>query len=152
MKDPTDKNIILAILYFIVSTIITWWFIAQGAWLYQSEGRMHLSMAIAGAVWAVQIAAVFLFLPEKALFLRRIGFVCFIGSCLLLPYCLELVQPFFGMFSGFMYSLIIAVLAMLIMYISAIRKTGLSMKWLGGWLICLAVAITLQITVVFRVG
>jgi hypothetical protein len=38
---------------------------------------------------------------------------------------------------------------MIALYYQAVKKTGLSLKWWAGWLVCLAVAITLQLTVVF---
>jgi hypothetical protein len=86
-----QRNIVWAGFFFFASTVITWWFIEKGKTLYYSQDKMFLSCAIAGAKWGIQIAAAFLFLQEKKwLFINRIGFTCFMGSCILLPYCLFL--------------------------------------------------------------
>ena len=83
------KNIILAGIYFLLSTLITWWFIVAGKTLYISNEKMIISCGIAGAKWSIQIIAAFFCLKDKKwLFINRIGFTCFVGSCILLPYCL----------------------------------------------------------------
>jgi len=59
------KDIVRAFVYFLLSGIITWWFIKKAELLYLSEDKMFLSYAIAGAKWGIQIIAAFLFLQEK---------------------------------------------------------------------------------------
>ncbi len=144
------KNIALAFIYFLLSTIITWWFIQQGKLLYFSQNKMILSCGIAGTKWSIQIGAALLFLTDKKwAFIKRIGFTCLVGSCILLPYCL------FGFIreidKSFLASLIIAVFVMIAMYYKAVAKTNISKKWFWGWMICLAIAISLQLYVVFKI-
>ncbi|MEO6832164.1 MAG: hypothetical protein ABI169_08175 [Chitinophagaceae bacterium] len=142
------KNLTLATSYFLLSSVITWWFIRQGALLYLSPQKMLLSCSIAGAKWSLQILAALFFLQEKKwFFIRQIGFTCFVGSCLLLPYCLLRqwrIQP-----NSFVSSLIVAVLVMIFMYYKAVSKTGISKKWFWAWIGCLAIAVLSQIFIVF---
>jgi hypothetical protein len=144
------KNIVLAFLYFLLSAIITWWFIEQGKLLYFSQNKMILSCAIAGAKWSIQIGAALLFLKEKKWeFIKLIGFTCFIGSCILLPYCLfsfVRLAPY-----SFLISLIIAVLLMIATYYKVVNQLLLSTKWFWGWIACLAAAVCLQLFVIFKV-
>lgn len=145
------KNVILAISYFGLSTIITTWFILQGIQLYNNTNTMILSGSIAGAKWALQIATALLFLGKtRWLFIRRIALVCLIGSLLLFSY-----YPigYIGVSKGlqFIWTLEIAVLGMLIFYFKAVTGINLPMKWFVGWVCCLIIAITLQLTVVFHI-
>ena len=145
------KNIFLAFIYFLLSTIITWWFIQQGKTLYFSQSKMLLSCGIAGAKWGIQIGAVLLFLHQKKwIFIKCIGFTCFVGSCILLPYCFfEFLR---NIENSFLASLIIAVLTMIFLYYKSVKQTGISIKWFGGWVCCLAIAISLQLFVVFKIA
>src|SRR5258706_7895463 len=80
------RDLGLFFLYFALSTLITWWFVILSP-LYISQEQMLLSTGIAGAKWAIQIIVGWVFLKEKSTtFFKKIGLVCFIGSCLLLPY------------------------------------------------------------------
>jgi hypothetical protein len=144
------NNIALAFIYFLLSTVITLWFIQQGKLLYFSQNKMLLSCTIAGAKWSMQICAAFLFLKEKKWdFIKRIGFTCFVGSCILLPYCLfSLIRE---IDKGFLFSLITAVAVMIAMYYKAVVQTSISKKWFWGWIICLTIAISLQLFVVFKI-
>lgn len=143
------KNILLAVFYFVTSTFITWWFIDEGKLLYLSQSAMILSCAIAGGKWGIQIAAALFFLNEKKWeFIRQIGFVCFVGSCILIPYCVFVFVK--QLYVSFAFSLIFSVLAMMIMYYKAVVKTKVSLKWFWGWLLCLAIAISLQLLVIFK--
>jgi hypothetical protein len=143
--------IVKAVIFFTVSTLITWWFI-QVCPLYNSMQQKLLSCGIAGAKWGIQIlAALFLLKEKKWLFVKNIGIACLIGSVILLPYAV--CAQFFtissaGFFTG---SLLLAVAAMIYVYALAVRATGAGIKWWLGWLGCLAVAILLQLTVVFNV-
>ncbi len=144
------KKILLAAIYFLLSTIITWWFIAEGRLLYFSENKMLLSCTIAGAKWGIQILAALLFLKNKKWeFIKHIAFVCLVGSCILLPYCLfDFVR---AIDKSFLFSLIAAVVAMIIMYYRAVQQMQISKKWFWGWVLCLAIAISLQVFVVFNI-
>lgn len=147
---PPFKNIFLASLYFLLSTIITWWFIKQGELLYFSQNKMILSCTIAGAKWGIQVIAALLFLKDKKWeFIKRIAFVCFVGSCILLPYCL------FGFIQtldkSFLFSLMAAVLVMIALYYKSVLQLQVSTKWFWGWVGCLAIAISLQLFVVFTI-
>jgi hypothetical protein len=145
-----QKNILLASIYFLLSTVITWWFIKQGKLLYFSKTKMILSCSIAGAKWGIQITAAYFLLKDKKWdFIKRIGFTCFVGSCILLPYCLF---PYIHVIhNSFLFSLIAAVLVMIGMYYKAVIKMDISTKWFWGWVCCLVVAILLQLFVVFKI-
>lgn len=146
----TRNNIIIAVVYFALSLGISAWFIATKFWLYTSVSAMIVSGTIAGAKWAIQLLAAFVLLKQQRWqFIRRIGFVCFAGSCLLLTYNLMFYLPLgLSGVTEFVLSLIIAVVAMIILYYRAVRQTRLPFIWFAGWLACLAIAITLQLTIV----
>jgi hypothetical protein len=149
----TDRrNMIWAVVYFGLSTLITWWFIEAGKGLYADKGKMMLSCAVAGGKWGIQILAAVMLLGEEKrwAFLRRIGMVCLAGSVILLPFCFEVVQVYAGE-RGFLYSLAVCVLLMIGLYYLSVRWTGISMRWFWGWIVCLIIAISLQLTVVFGV-
>lgn len=148
--DAQLKNIILAAVYFLLSVILTWAFIAVSP-LYISEQQMILSTAVAGGKWALQIILAFIFLRNNAwTFIKNIGFVCFVGSCILIPYILMNILPEVK-FDFFVPSLIVAVLVMIAMYFRAVKKSNVEPIWFYGWLLSLATAISLQLTVVFHV-
>jgi len=143
-------DILWAAFFFLASTVITWWFINKGQQLYFSHHKMILSCTIAGSKWGIQILAALLLLQQKAWqFIRSIAFTCFAGSCILLPYCL--LGNVFGNTFNFITSLVIAVLVMIAMYYRAVLKNGIGVQWFWGWMCCLAIAITLQLFVVFSV-
>ncbi|MEO7308053.1 MAG: hypothetical protein ABIR78_10475 [Ferruginibacter sp.] len=146
-----SKSIYFAILYFLLSAIITWLFV-DACPLYTSLQQKLLSTCIAGAKWGLQIAAGYFFLGTKKWeFIKNIGIVCMAGSIVLLPYT---IIAGLGKENGsifFTYSLLLAVVLMIGLYFLNILRAGLPLKWFGGWLICLAIAITLQLTVVFSV-
>lgn len=141
----------LAILYFLLSAVLTGIFICNKFWLYSSVNAMILSGCIAGAKWFIQIVAALAWLHEKKWeFIKRIGFVCFIGSIVLFSYNIMFCLPLpLGGFSQFILSIVLSVLVMIGMYYRAVRKTGLPLKWFLLWLGCLAVAVFLQVKVVF---
>lgn len=145
------RDILMAGLCFLLSTLITWWFIVAGQALYGDAAKMRLSCAIAGGKWALQIGAAFLFLGDgRWPFIRRISAVCLAGSLLLLPFCFPAVQRLLG-HDGFLISLAACVLLMIALYCRAVQRSGIPMKWFWGWIACLSVAISLQLTVVFGV-
>jgi membrane protein DedA with SNARE-associated domain len=111
---------------------------------------MLLSSGIAGGKWLVQVMLGLVLLNDKAfIFLKNIGFVCFTGSCILIPYILSAMTGLSNAAEFFFGSLVVSVITMIVLYYRAVRQTGLSARWWLGWLLCLAVAITLQLTVVF---
>ena len=143
-----QKNIFLSATYFLLSIVITWWFIAQAELLYVSQQLMLLSCSIAGAKWAIQIVAALLLLNQKKwMFIEGISFVCFVGSCVLIPYCL--FAPIRLLQYSFLISIIVAVIIMMAKYYVAVKKLAISMNWYWGWIVCLVIAITLQLLVVF---
>ena len=145
------KKITLTLFYFLASTLITWWFI-EASPLYTSMQQKLLSCGIAGAKWSIQILAAWYLLKEKKwLFLKNIGLTCFVGSMILLPYAA--LSFCFGINGQnfFIGSLLLAVAVMISMYAVSVRVTGIKIYWWLGWLFCLAIAVTLQLTVVFHV-
>jgi hypothetical protein len=149
MKD--SKKICLALLYFFLSTGITWWFVDVCP-LYESLQQKILSTGIAGAKWGLQIVAAYFFLPEKKWdFLKNMGATCLVGSIILLPYAVaETISDINGV-SFFVGSLLTAVAVMIVLYFLNVQKLALPKKWFWGWMVCLAIAITLQLTLVFSV-
>jgi hypothetical protein len=145
------KKISLAIIYFILSTVITWWFVDVCP-LYSSLQQKLLSTGIAGAKWSIQIAATYFLLSDKKWdFIKNMGNTCFVGSVILLPYAVLASFWNYNSADFFVLSLLIAVVAMIVSYFLNVKNTGISLKWFWGWIICLAIAITLQLTVVFSV-
>ncbi|TXJ26696.1 MAG: hypothetical protein E6Q24_11345 [Chitinophagaceae bacterium] len=146
-----NSNIIKAVLYFLLSVILTGIFIASKFWLYSNVNSMILSGCIAGGKWLTQIIAVFIFLKEKKWeFISRIGFVCFVGSLALFVYYIFNFLPLpVGGFSQFVLSIGLSVLVMTKMYYEVVRTTGISVRWFWGWIVCLAVAVMLQVKIVF---
>lgn len=144
------NNIFMAVVYFTLSLVISAWFIATKFWLYASVSAMIVSGAIAAAKWFIQLLAAMVLLKQNRWqFIRRMGFVCFAGSSLLLSYNLMFYLPLhLGGVTEFVLSLIIAVIAMIILYYRAVRQSRLPLIWFAGWLACLALAITLQLTIV----
>jgi hypothetical protein len=146
-----NKDLRLAILYFTASTVITWWFVMLSP-LYKSTEQMLLSTSIAGGKWAIQLGLGLLFLKEKRYtFWKEIGYVCLMGSLLLFPYVLSASMNLNDATEFFIVSLLVAVTAMIYLYFKAVRATRVGLTWWFFWLLCLAVAISLQLTVVFDV-
>ena len=147
-----NRKGIIAFIYFAISTIITWWFIDASP-LYESTQQKILSCSIAGAKWGIQLLAAFVFLGQvkKWDFIKNISIVCLVGSFILLPYavlawCWKINNTDF-----FVGSLLAAVAVMILLYAIAVRNANVSIKWWLGWLTCLAIAIALQLTIVFHV-
>ena len=149
MNDP--KKISRAIIYFILSTAITWWFVDTCP-LYESLQQKLLSTGIAGAKWCLQIATAYFFLKGKRWeFIKNIGFTCFAGSVILLPYAIMATFDNFNSATFFISPLLIAVIVMIGLYAWAVKRSALPYKWFWGWIICLCIAIALQLTVVFSI-
>ena len=151
---PGKQQQVLAVkagIWFALSTIITWLFIVVAP-MYFSKQQQLLSCVVAGGKWGIQILAAFFFSGAgKWFFLERIGFTCFIGSVILLPYYISSISGINNSPQFFVASLIVAVLVMIYFYYRGVKQSGLGLNWWLGWLVCLATAITLQLTVVFHV-
>ena len=144
------KNFLLFTLYFALSAVLTWLFVALCP-LYISREQMLLSSSIAGGKWGIQIILALLFLKERSLlFSRKIGSVCFSGSLVLIPFIVSAYFKWNDNGTFFFVSLLVAVLLMIMLYHQSIKALKLPLKWWIFWLICLAIAITLQLTVVFH--
>lgn len=145
MNDP-KKNLAIAAAGFALSLFLTWWFI-EAFDGYLSFQKMVLSGSIAGGKWALQLMLAFFLLPQKRwLYFREMGIVCATGSLILLPYIF-----FGGSWHFFLGSLIFSVVVMGIVTTIRLRKIEVSKKWILLWFGLLAIAVTLQLTVVFRV-
>lgn len=144
-------KIYVALLYFFLSTVITWWFVDVCPF-YSSLQQKLLSTGIAGAKWGLQIVAVCFFLTQtKWDFLKNMGATCLVGSVILLPYAVAATVSNVNGAAFFVGSLLTAVVVMIALYFLNVQKLGLPKKWFWGWICCLATAITLQLTVVFSV-
>lgn len=147
----TNQHILWFFIYFALSTLLTWLFVVVSP-LYISTEQLLLSTFVAGGKWGIQIILALLLLGNrKFAFIRNIGFVCFIGSCILTPYILF---SYWGIADGanfFIGSLATSVLVMILLYYRAVKKSVVPRKWWFFWLGCLAIAISLQLTVVFHV-
>lgn len=143
--------IIKTIVYFLLSAILTGIFIANKFWFYSSVAQMILSGAIAAGKWLIQIIVVLVFLKEKKWeFLKRMGLVCLIGSCVLFSYHILFYLPLpLSGFSLFVLSILSSISVMVGMYYRAVSKSNLPAKWFWGWMLCLCIAIILQLTLVF---
>ncbi len=145
-----SKDILLFFSYFLLSTIITWWFVILCP-SYVSTEQMILSTSIAGGKWMLQILGAFLFLKDKAIvFVKNIGFVCFVGSCILLPYVVSALfdlnnDPIF-----FFLSLAASIITMIVLYRNAALNSNVSLGWWYFWLFSLTIAVSLQLTLVFN--
>lgn len=145
-----SNHLLISFIYFALATLFTLGFVILCP-LYISTNQMLLSTSIAGAKWLIQILAALVFLKEKSLlFIRKIGFVCFIGSCILIPYIFFAATGISNAPWFFFVSLVVSVVVMIFYYYRAVRQIHLSLKWWFGWLLCLAAAISLQLTVVFH--
>ncbi len=146
-----SKDILLFFFYFLLSTLFTWWFVVLSP-SYVSSEQMILSTSIAGGKWMIQIIAAFLFMKDNAMsFVKNIGFVCFVGSSILLPYVISALTGFNNDPIFFFLSLVFSVITMIVIYRNAVLKSQVAIGWWYFWLFCLAIAISLQLTVVFKV-
>lgn len=151
MNSIPFKNQILFVLYFGASTVLTWAFVALSP-LYISREQQLISTAVAGGKWGLQILMAFIFLRQQSwTFVKNIGFVCFLGSCILLPYIIFSVIGISNGVEFFIGSLLASVLAMIYYYYKATRLSFVAIKWWYAWLTSLAIAIFLQLTWVFDI-
>ena len=147
-----SRDVLLFFFYFLLSTLFIWWFVVLSP-TYVSSEQMILSTSIVGGKWMIQIIAAFLFMKDKAVtFVKNIGLVCFIGSSILLPNVISALTGFNNDSIFFFISLVLSVITMIILYRNAVVKSEIAMGWWYFWLFCLAIAISLQLTVVFKVA
>lgn len=107
---------------------------------------MILSGSIASGKWAIQIITGALILGEKRwIYISQLAGTCLIGSITLLPYAILSGGP--GFFFG---SLGASIFAMSICILIGLPRIALSWHWGALWFILLAIAVSLQITVVFH--
>jgi len=147
------KTLLKIFLYFLFSSIFTWWFVASSP-LYISNQQMLLSTGVAGGKWGLQILMAFLFLKEKKwVYIKHLAGVCLIGSFILLPFVvlnkLKIMEDHNGVF--FLGSLIAAVIAMLYYAYKSVKISDISIHWWYLWILCLFIAVSLQLTLVFHV-
>lgn len=147
--ESMGRSLALAALYFLFASILTSWFIARKFWLYESVGLMTLSAGIAGAKWAVQLIAALILLKEQRwLFIKNIGLVALVGSVALFLYYVLPARWGFGTLAG---PVVFSVLIMMVLYYRMVKQLGLSMYWFWSWVLCLILAVLLQLTIVFDV-
>ncbi|ABG59824.1 hypothetical protein [Cytophaga hutchinsonii] len=149
--DSNEKNVQRAALYFFLSTVITWYFIEWSP-VYIDVNQKILSCCIAGAKWNIQMIAALIFMDERRwLFLKNIGKTCLMGSLILIPYSISCLL---GMESGIVFfagSLCASVTAMIVSYYIHVKNMHIGFLWFAGWLLCLAVAVSLQLALVFDI-
>ena len=143
------RNAITAIIYFAISGLITAWFIEQKFGYMASPLTILFANFVSVFKWAVMvIAAILLLKRNKWIFIRRIGFACFAGTCMLLT--VFITRRFhIDSWQQFTYPVFLALFVMTVLCYAAVLRTDLSVKWFVGWLICLAIGIVLQTRVVF---
>lgn len=146
-----NSKLLKSLIYFLLSTVITWWFI-EASPLYESMQQKLLSCSIAAAKWGIQLLAAFVLLGQRKWdFIKNISIVCLTGSVMLLPYAVLAWFWKIDQVDFFVGSLLAAVAVMILLYAIAVRNAAVSIKWWLGWMCCLVVAVILQLTIVFHV-
>jgi hypothetical protein len=137
----------LALLYFLLSIIVTYVFIDANA-VYNTQRFKIVALTIAAIVWGIQVVAAFLLLKNKKYaFMREAGKVCFWGSVVLM---LSVAINYFSNLSSEVQlhisaaNVLLSVIVMAIMFANFLRRLQLSLGWLAVWLICLCIAVPLQ--------
>ncbi len=145
------RDISLATFYFLLSAVITGWFIGEKYALYQSSNQLLLSGSIASIKWITQIIAALILLKNKKFeFIKRIATVCLVGSIVL--FSIYAIEHFL---EATTYQLLVAlgasVITMIILFYRAVFLTDISIKWFYGWLACLTLTFSLQLTVILHI-
>jgi len=83
---------------------------------------------------------------KKWSYYREMGLICAVGSGILIPYIITS-----GPWVYFLSSLIGCVIVMAGLIVWRLSKIGLGKFWIALWFGLLAIAVTLQLTIVFRV-
>ncbi len=139
-----------AALYFGLALILTTLFVLACP-LYISQEQLLLSLSIAGGKWVLQIfLAVAILRKRRSSFIHGMGRVCLLGSLMLIPYTLSAWLEISDDQWFFFGSLMLAILVMVFRYHTEVTRLHLSLAWWYFWLLCLSIAVGLQITVVFH--
>ena len=122
-----------------------------GSPLYISQEQFILSLSIAGGKWMIQLfLAVALLRKRRSSFIHGMGRVCLIGSAILIPYIISSWLDISDDTLFFFGSMVLAILIMAFRYYAEVARLNLSLGWWYAWLFTLAVAIGLQLTIVFH--
>ena len=139
-----------AFIYFAISLVLTTMFVL-GCPLYISQEQLLLSLSIAGGKWMIQLfLAVALLRKRRSSFIHGMGRVCLIGSAVLIPNIISSWLDISDDTLFFFGSLVLAILVMVFRYYAEVARLNLSLGWWYSWLLSLALAFGLQITVVFH--
>lgn len=131
---------------FVLSTVLTAFFIRAYRG-YISPEIMVLSGSIAGGKWAIQLVLGWCLLGDKRwAYISQLATVCLLGSVVLVPFAI-----FSGGAPSFFGSLIACIIVMGLNILRRLPRIGLSWRWPALWFALLAIAVTLQLTVVFHV-
>lgn len=145
VPESPSRHIRGIVVSFLLSTLFTALFIRAYDG-YVSERIMLLSGCVAGGKWAIQMVAGWCLLGKrKWVYLSTLATTCLIGSTVLLPYAA--LSGGAGFFFG---SLIGSIVVMAASLVGLQRRAGFSWRWQALWFGLLAVAVTLQLTVVFH--
>ena len=97
--------------------------------------------------WGIQLLlAASLLGSRRWAYFREMGVVCAVGSCVLVPFIV-----LGGGWSFFVGSLVACVISMGLLVVYRLSSISVSMRWAILWFVFLAVAVSLQLTVVFDV-
>lgn len=143
---PTRRQAAEITVAFLLSTLITARFIrAYGG--YPSQEIMLLSGSIAGGKWLIQITLGWFLLGEKRwLHTRALAVTCLVGSVVLLPFA-----SIPGGTAFFFGSLLASICAMGVTVVLRLKEAGFTWQWSALWFLLLAIAVTLQLTIVFHI-
>jgi hypothetical protein len=138
------------ITYYALATLFTSWFIATAPFTL-SPSQIVLSNVVASSKWVIQIIAAFIFLgTQRGHFIKHIGFVYFIGSCLLLPFVILSYTGVSNDLNFFNVSHLLSIMIMIFLYYRAVELSQLGLMWWLVWVACQIIGILLQVTWVFR--
>jgi hypothetical protein len=145
------KNQIWALIYFAMATLFGSWFIGCIP-LPSNQSQLWLSNLVSIGKWVIQIiSALALLNNERWTFIRKIGFVYLIGSCLLLPYVVLSGMSIVHDLTFYNFSLLLSIMIMIVLYHRAVVQSNLRLIWWLFWIGCQIIAILLQTTIVFHV-
>jgi hypothetical protein len=128
-----------AAIYFGISLILTTLFV------------LGCPLSIASAKWIMHVfLAIALLRKRRDTFIHGMGMVCLTGSLILTPYVITSWLDISDDPLFFFASLILAVLVMVFRYYAEVIRLNLSLGWWYAWLFTLAVAVGLQLSLVFH--
>jgi len=144
------KNQWQSLVCFSLASLFISWFITTSPFPIPPS-RIALSNVIAGSKWTIQIIAAFIFLRDQRwIFIKNIGLVYLIGSCLLLPYIFLSYLGINNDASFFNLSQLLSMMIMIFYYYRAVELSQLEITWWLTWLACQIIALFMQITLVFH--